>query len=161
MSFVGDDDDVTPFGEKWVLLLAVFGRELLDRGKDHAARGAAKFSLQIVATISLNGRLPNQIAAPREGSKKLIVQVVAISDNNYRRILEDKATGQLSSVESHQKALARALRVPDDTNLAIALWRCRLHGLDHGMLYGVKLVISRDDLRETRGRFAEHGKVMD
>ena len=47
-------------------------------------------------------------------AEKLVVQIVAVGYDHYRRVLELRTSHKLASIECHQKALARTLRVPDN-----------------------------------------------
>ena len=65
----------------------------------------------------------------------------------------------LSSVESHEQALARTLGVPDDADASVALGaRGGGRALDR-MAYGVELVIPSHDLDEAGAGVFEHGEI--
>lgn len=57
-------------------------KELLDRGEDHLTRLHRQLLSQIGSTLGLHRRLPQQIAAAREGAGELAVQVVAIGEDD-------------------------------------------------------------------------------
>ena len=104
--------------------------------------------------------MPDQIPAHGEGGEELIVQIIAIGDHDNGWIFELWAAHELTSIESHQQALAGALRMPDYADLAIALRRRGLDGFFNRMPDGMKLVIARDDLRKTRSGLPKNRKIM-
>ena len=104
--------------------------------------------MEILAAIGLDRRLPDQIAAHGERAEKLIVQIVAIGDDDDGGVFEFGAAHKLAGIEGHQQAFARTLRVPDHADLAVALRRGRLNGFFDCVPHGVELVIARDDLRQ-------------
>ena len=53
--------------------------------------------------------------------KELVVQIVAIGDDNDRWVLQFRSSHKLPCVEGHQQALPRALRMPDHAGLATAI----------------------------------------
>ena len=152
--FVGDHHHVPSVG-KLRVGLALLRCELLDGGEHHPARCAREGVLQILAAIRLNRRLADQVAAHREGAEELVVQVVPVGDDNDGRIFHCRFAHQLPGIESHQQALARPLRVPDNPNLAVAPGTAGVYRAGHGPLYGVELVVARDDLGNPAGRVAE------
>jgi hypothetical protein len=101
---------------------------------------------KILAAVGLNRRLADQVAAHRERAEQLVVQVVAVGDDDDGRVFHRRFAHQLPGIEGHQQALARPLRVPDHPHLAVAPGTAGLHRAGHGPLHGVELVIARDDL---------------
>ena len=57
--------------------------------------------------------LPQQVLATRKGAEELVVKIVAVSENDNRRVRHRRLRIGTASVECHRQALARALRVPD------------------------------------------------
>ena len=106
VGLVGDDHDVAPFRQDGMAVAPVLGEELLDGGEDHAARGHRQLGPEIGAACRLRWRLPQQVLAAGKGPEELVVQIVAVGDD------DDGGTGhgQLphggSGVEGHGQALA-------------------------------------------------------
>src|ERR1700738_2898997 len=92
----------------------------------------------------LNGRLTQRFMATRERAEKLIVQVITISENDNRRILETGIKRQPSGVEDHRQTLTRSLRMPHHASAFVSISACRVNCRLDGMTHGVELVISGD-----------------
>ena len=88
--------------------------------KDHAARGDRQFLAQVGAALCLRRRLSEQVLAAREGAEELVVEVVAVGEDDDGRVLHRRLARDGARVEGHRQALARALRVPDDADAAVA-----------------------------------------
>jgi hypothetical protein len=180
VGLVGDHHHVAALGQDRVGRTGL-GRELLDRGEDDPARGSVQRLLQVLAAVSLNRLLADQVGAHRKGAEQLVVEIVAVGDHHDGRVFQLRQTHQLASVEGHQEALARTLGVPDDPNPPVAgtvvahtrqpivlgvLPRRiaervgnRPQGGGDGTLHGVELVVAGDDLHEPAAHVAEHGEV--
>ena len=76
-----------------------------------------------LAVLGLLRRLPQQVLAHAEGAEELVVQIVAVGQHDQRRVLHRRVLDDLAGIERHQQALARALRVPDHADLAVAVRR--------------------------------------
>ena len=74
-----------------------------------------------LAVLGLLRRLPQQVLAHAEGAEELVVEVVAVGQHDERRVLHRRVLDDLARIERHQQALARALRVPDHADLAVAV----------------------------------------
>ena len=61
--------------------------------------------------------------AEAEGREKLVVEIVAVGEDEERRIGEFRRPHGKAGEEGHEIALARALRMPDDADLAVAVGR--------------------------------------
>ena len=57
--------------------------------------------------------------------EQLVVEIVAVGQHDQRWVLHRRVLDDLAGVERHQQALAGALRVPDDADLAVAAGRGR------------------------------------
>ena len=110
---VGDHDDVAAIREHRVAVALLFREELLNRGEHDSPAGHSQESPQIRAAFGLNGRLPQQIAAPGKGPEELVVEVVAVGEHEDGRVLHVRMQDQAAGVEGHGQALARTLGVPD------------------------------------------------
>ena len=55
-----------------------------------------------------------------ERAEELVVQVVAVGDDDQRRVLHRRVEDDAAGVERHRQALARALGVPDDADAPVA-----------------------------------------
>jgi hypothetical protein len=103
-----------------IAVAAVVGRELLDRREDHAAALHGEQLAQVGAVVGLYRRLPQQVAAAGEGAEELVVEVVAVRDDDDRRVRHGRVQDDPAGVEGHRQALARALGVPDDADTPVA-----------------------------------------
>src|SRR5690606_34515061 len=124
VSLVGDDYDVAPFGKQRVAIAFVVGKELLDGGENHAAGGHLQQFTQMGAAFRLHWCLPQKLPIRGESTEKLVVQVVAVGDDDYGGILHRRVADDFAGVEHHREALARALGMPDHTGAAIAEASC-------------------------------------
>ena len=148
VSLVGHDDDVAAVAEHTVAFLA-----LLDGGEDDAAAHTAFQQLgKFLAALGLLWRLTQEVLAAAELSEELVVEVLAVGDHDERTFGEvlDEEVGKEHHAEvgkeHHAQRLARALRMPEDANLAIA---CHgLLGALQGLAYGIILVIGGEDLAD-------------
>ena len=185
VGFVGDDDDVLARRER--RQLGVFLRQkLLDRGEDHAAAGDGEQFAELVPTVGLHGRLAEDFVAALKLPKELIVEIVAVGEDDERRVLHHRVPHDACGVEEHRKTLPRTLRVPDDTGAAVALFAAvhaagpvsallfrdgtgqrghaaGAHGFLDGGVDGVELVVAGNDLVQpvTLGVFLEDDEVLE
>jgi hypothetical protein len=91
---VDDDDDVRPVGQERELHLAVARPELLDGGEDHPADLAVgELGVEVVDVLDLDRRLAESRGAPGEGGEELVVEVIAVSQDDERRILQRRLAG--------------------------------------------------------------------
>lgn len=120
-------------GEGRVALL-----KLLYGGEDDAsALAALQQAAQVVAALGVDGLLAEEVLAAAELAEELVVEVLAVGHDHDRHL--GQPLHQLVGVEDHREALARALRVPEHADLAVAL-----HGLLRalqGLAHGVVLMI--------------------
>lgn len=112
-------DDVATIGQHREAFLAAFGRELLHGGEDDAARCARQQALQVFAAFGLFGVLAQKILAQAEGGGELIVQIIAVSQDNDSRVLQRGRLDRQPGEERHQEAFTRSLRMPDHADLAV------------------------------------------
>ncbi len=120
---VGDDDDVargressgcaSPFssGRNFWMVVKTTPPEATC---EHARAGRSRLS-------ACTGVWRSSSLAAREGAEELVVQVVAVGEDDERRVLHRRLLDELAGVEGHREALAAALRVPDDADAAVAL----------------------------------------
>src|SRR5207253_2141345 len=113
----------------------------------------------------LNRCLPNDFMTALELAEELIVQVVSVSEENQSWIFHCWMFDDAACIEEHRQALARTLRVPDDTNAAIsffsalhfsspigsfssanAVFCCRADCLVDGCFDRMELMIASDQL---------------
>ena len=73
------------------------------------------------AALCLHGRLAQRLMAAGERAEKLVVQVVAIRENDNRWILQPSIERQPAGVENHRQALARTLRMPHHARPLVSL----------------------------------------
>ncbi len=91
--FICNDHDVVPVRQNG--RLAAQRQKLLDGCEnDPTRRTAAQSHDQIFAAIRLLGRLAQDLGAAREGAEELPVQVVAVRDDDDRRVLHRRVHRQ-------------------------------------------------------------------
>ena len=185
VGFVGDDDDVLACRER--RQIGVFLRQkLLDRGEDHAAAGDGEQFAELVPTVGLHGGLAEDFVAALKLPKELIVEIVAVGEDDERRVLHHRVPHDACGVEEHREALPRTLGVPDDAGAAVALFAtvhapgpvgallfpdstgershaARADGFLDGGVDGVELVVAGDDFVQpiALGVFLEDDKVLE
>ena len=164
---VSDDDDVAPTGQQRMLRAFVLREKLLDRGEHHAARRDCQQLLQLLAALRLHGLLPQQLMAAEKRAEKLVVEVVAIRENDERRILHRRLQHEPAGIKNHCERLARALRMPDHTCAFVArhafsqwfrevtagrfadlTFRCCADGFGERGVDGMELMVAGDLLDE-------------
>ena len=146
MGFVGDDHDIPAVGEGRHALAFLLGHELLDGRKHDTAAADLEEVSQLVAAIRLLGLLADDLKAAVELAEELVVEIIAVGQDDDGRVLHGWVLGDSSGVEEHREALARTLGVPDDPRLTIAGLGAGSNGFLHSLIYGVELVVARDDL---------------
>src|SRR5690606_21647277 len=120
MGFVSNHDDVSAFRERRMSIAAFLGKELVNRGEHHTARGHGQQLAQIRTAFGPSRRLPQQLLATREGREELIVEVVAIGEYDDGRVLHRRLADDAAGIERHRETLARPLRVPHHAHAPIA-----------------------------------------
>ena len=105
--------------------------------------------------------MAEQKVGARKGGEELIIEVVAIRENHDGRVLHGWLEDQLAGVEHHRQALARALGVPDNADLAISALRAGAKGLGDGAANRKKLMISGELLYEAVAVVLERGEMAD
>jgi len=103
------------------------------------------------AALGLHRRLAQQVAAARESGEELVVEVVAVGEDDEGWVLHGRALDDAGGVEEHGEAFAGALGVPDDAGAAIAGGAVGTAGADcfgDGGIDGVELVVAGDDFVE-------------
>lgn len=93
-------------------------------------------------------------------------QLVAVGEDDERRVGERRQADDLPDEEGHRQALAAALRVPDNADALVPLGRGRLHRTCDGLMHGVELVepgqllddvlavvLEDDEMAEARTKF--------
>ena len=93
-------------------------------------------------------------------AEELVVEVVAVGQNDQRRVFHLRVLDDLTGVERHQQALAGALRVPDDAHLAVALRPRRRQRAFHGMAHGMELVVAGENFGESLPGVAEDDEIF-
>ena len=112
--------DVAAVRKHRVGVAALLREELLDGGEDHAARRHGELGSQVRAALCLRGRLAQQVLAAGEGGEELLVQVIAVREDDDGGVSHRWLPGDGAGVEGHGKALSGALRVPHDTDAMVA-----------------------------------------
>ena len=85
--------------------------------------------------------LSEQLRTAGKRAEKLAIKIVAVRQHHQRWVLQFLVMHQYPGEERHQQTLARALRVPDDTRLAVA--RERFEHLLESLLRSVVLMAGR------------------
>jgi len=128
------------------VILGLFWRELLDRGKDDAAGLHCKQLAQVTAAVGLLRSLTQQLPGYAKRGEQLIVEVVAVREHDQRRVIHVEA--DLSGIEDHGQTLAGTLGMPDNADATVAFHR--LPGFLQGFVDGVVLVVSSQNLDQRR-----------
>ena len=136
--FIGHYDDVAAGGE---CRIAFF--KLLNGGEDDSATLSVTQQIaQVFTALGVLWFLTKEVLAAAELTEELVVEVLAVGyhhDGHFGQPLH-----QLVSVEHHGEALARPLRVPENTDFPVA-FHCRTGALQ-GFAHGVVLVIGGENL---------------
>ena len=154
------------------------GVELLDRGEHHAAGIHRELAAKVGPVLGLHRRLAQQLLAAGEGAEELVVQVIAVGQDDDGRILHRRLADDGTGVEGHGEALAGALGVPDDADAAVARLSAGLlaslvapggfggaqqlggtQGFVHGDADGVELVVAGHLLGRRAAVVLEHDEV--
>ncbi len=104
MRLVGDNNDIAPLRQQRVAVAFVFRQKLLDGGKNNTAGSNLQQLPQIGPSSCLNRSLAQQFAVIGKGAEKLIVQIVAIGDHQYRRIFHIRMPDHLAGKKHHRQA---------------------------------------------------------
>ena len=119
MRFIGNHDDVATLGEHGCASPCSSGRNFWIVVKTTPPAATCKLPAGVRGSRPAPG-LPQQILTARERAEELVVKVVAIGEDDERRILHRRLVDDAPGVERHRQALARALRVPDDADAPVA-----------------------------------------
>ena len=79
-----------------------------------------ELAAQVGAALRLHGGLAQEVLAAGEGAEELVVEVVAVGEDDDGRVLHRRLADDGAGVEGHRQALAGALGVPDDADAAVA-----------------------------------------
>ena len=120
VGLVGDDDDVAAFAQQGIGVSLQVREEFLNGGKDDPARGHRQEFFEFGAVGRLHGRLAQQLPAVAKGLVKLLVEVVAVGDDDNGGVVHLFRQHQFAGVKDHRKALAAALGVPDHAGALVA-----------------------------------------
>jgi hypothetical protein len=177
---VGDHHDVVAVRQDRLAVSPLLGEELLNRGEHDPAARHPQLLAQVGPARHVDGRLAQQVAAPGEGAEELVVEVVAVGEDDDRRVRHLRVQDQPARVEGHGEALARALRVPDDSHAPVprlaapppaGLEPARIlvlldptdpggpQRLLHRDVHRMELVVARHLLRERAAQVLEHDEV--
>ena len=160
MGFVRNDHNVPSVGQFREAEFFTFGKKLLHRGKHNAARSNSQEFAQMSPVSRLFRRLSQELAAPSERTEQLIVQIVAVGNDDQCRVSHLRAPDDAPGVKCHSQAFARPLRVPDYAAAFVPVWARRLHGGINCRSNGVKLVITGNLLgNRIATRFLKHNEV--
>jgi len=129
------------------MAIALLGEELLDSGEHHPSGSHIQQGLQMFSRFSLHRRLPEELMTGAECVVQLIVKVVAVRDDDERRIGKYRMLYHHSGVEGHGEGLAGALRVPYDAYPPVPAWRNGPYGRVDRLARCVELMVRRDLLR--------------
>lgn len=82
VGFVGNEDDVAARGDDFVFATGFVWGKFLDGGEDDATGRDVEFVFEVGPVYCLDGLLAQQGMAFRESGEKLLVQVVAIGEDD-------------------------------------------------------------------------------
>ena len=135
VGFVGDDNDVAPFGKRLFAFI-----ELEHRSKyDAVCRSPFQKALQMLFAFRLNGHLPQELRALGKLHIKLVVKVDSVRHHYNGRAVQDLL--QQMRIKNHRQRLAAALRMPEHT--AFTVRSGRHDGFIDSLSHGEILMISR------------------
>ena len=77
-------------------------------------------SFRWARVFGLDGGLADEVLATREGGEELVVEVVAVGQDDEGGVLHLRRSDDLAGEEEHGETLARTLGVPDDADAAVA-----------------------------------------
>ena len=103
-----------------------FGEELLDCGEYDAAGLDGQPVSQVGAARRLNGRLAQKPATARERAENLVVQIVAVGEDDCGRVLHRRLLNYRAGVERHSQAFAGALGAPRHAHAPVAGFAARV-----------------------------------
>ena len=118
--FIGDNHDVVSAGKRGVGVVFVLGEEFLDGREDNPARLDGEFLVKVGAAFGPGRSLAQQVLTAREGGKELVVEVVAVGQDDDCGVAHSWFLDDGACVEGHREALSRSLRVPDHPDASIA-----------------------------------------
>ena len=95
----------------------------------------------MISAFSLHRLLAQQLLTAGEDPVKLIVKVVAICQDDERRILHGRVLDDLPGVKQHGEALAAALSMPDDADTLIPCGTGGFEGMFYGFIDRMKLMV--------------------
>lgn len=125
---------------------------------------------QILAAERLDGRLADEVDAEGKGVEELVIEVVAVGDDDDGGVVHGGVEDDAPGIKRHGKALAGALGVPDNADALVAggagadgsgevagigrfvypigsgQFAARAQGLLDGDVDGVELVVAGHDL---------------
>ena len=104
--FVGNHHDVAAVGQQRMLAAFVLGEKLLDGGEHHAAGRDGEELFQMVAILGLHRFLPEQLMAAGERAEKLVVEVVAVGEDDECGILHFRLDHEPPGVKRHRERFA-------------------------------------------------------
>ena len=119
MGLVRDHHDVAALGEGRVGVPLLFGEELLDRGEYDSSGLDGQPPPQVGSALSLHGWLAQEVMAAGEGSEELVVQIVAIGQDDDRGVRHGRLADDGPGIKGHGQALSRALGVPDHADAPV------------------------------------------
>ena len=124
VGLVGDDDDVAAVGQQRDSLSPfVSGRNFWIVVKTTPPEATLSSSSHLVPVLGLGRLLPQQLLAGGERAEELVVEVVAVGEDDECRVGHRRVRDDLAGVEGHRQALAAALGVPDDADPLVTLGR--------------------------------------
>ena len=161
VGLVHHDDDIPPVGELRVVgtsvLLGLAPGELL-QGREVDATGDPLAELLAKLLTAGHGLgLVRKQHAHLERVEELLVELGAVGDHHDGGVQQFGLPRDPGGVELHLHGLARALGVPDDAGLAVAL--DREHSAGHSLGDSEVLVRLRDALRQPSSALVERNEV--
>ena len=164
---------VAAFGQRGMPAAGGAGEEFLDGGENDAAGPGREPLAQVGSALRLHRALPEEIGAARECGEELVVEVVAVGEDDDGGVLHARFAGDAGGVKRHGEALARPLGMPDDADAAVAGFAARpaagfvagpvgefavsggAQGLGDGVADGVELVVAGDFLDDGAAGFED------
>src|SRR5208283_2423966 len=116
---------------------------------------------QVLAGFSLNGILPHKLAACGESAEKLVVQVIAIRQDDQGGVGHPRMLDDFPGIENHGQAFPASLGVPDHAHAPISPWPRRFQRAAYRFVDGMELVIAGNLLFEQTFCVLEDNEVAD
>ena len=115
----------------------------------------------MLATCGVFRGLAKKFLACRESAEELVVEVVAICEDDESGVGHGTVLDDFPGIENHGEAFAAALGVPDNADAAIAFGGSSVQRAFDGFVDRVELVIAGNFLEQSGFRVFKDNEVPD